>query len=276
MEQQRDTHNEQRDSILKTIQQERQDASHNQQQQGPRIMLAGPTDAGKSYFCRYMIQHSSTSKVFFVDVDVGQNDLNIPGTMSCAIYKQQEEEPFDINKPLKLYSFYFGGASPGDGVRYYNSLVDQIRNTMKTECDNDPELQASGFIVNTCGWTEKLGYKILQHVIRSLNINHVIAINDEKLVKNLQKDFEELDVISLNRHPNVKVRSKNERANARAQKVTQYFANKASQTHVIPFSELQLYQITQGTTIQKVVCGVLLCHSILIFNTILYRMSIQI
>lgn len=54
--------------------------------------------------------------------------------------------------------------------------------------------QATGFIVNTCGWVEGIGYQALVKAIESLKINVVIVLGDERLYSEISRQFQGPDV----------------------------------------------------------------------------------
>ena len=50
---------------------------------GPIVMVVGPTDVGKSTLCRTLLNYAirSERKPIFIDLDVGQNSITIPGNI---------------------------------------------------------------------------------------------------------------------------------------------------------------------------------------------------
>lgn len=49
------------------------------------------------------------------------------------------------------------------------------------------QVAASGLIVNSMGWIEDLGYQLLLHTIRALEIDVVLVVGAERLFHNLQQ-----------------------------------------------------------------------------------------
>lgn len=58
---------------------------------GPRVLVAGPVDAGKSTLTQILLNYALRlgEKPTFVDLDVGQGGLSVPGTIAAS--------PLDMN-----------------------------------------------------------------------------------------------------------------------------------------------------------------------------------
>ncbi|XP_011408436.2 PREDICTED: polyribonucleotide 5'-hydroxyl-kinase Clp1-like [Amphimedon queenslandica] len=54
---------------------------------GPKVMVCGPTDVGKSTLCRLLSNYAVRSghQPILVDIDVGQSDISIPGSIGKYI-----------------------------------------------------------------------------------------------------------------------------------------------------------------------------------------------
>ncbi len=50
---------------------------------GPRVMVVGPTDVGKSTYCRILCNYAVRQgrNITFVDLDVGQGFVSVPGEL---------------------------------------------------------------------------------------------------------------------------------------------------------------------------------------------------
>jgi len=50
---------------------------------GPVLMVVGPSDVGKSTLCRILLNYAVRMgrRPIFVDLDVGQGQISIPGTL---------------------------------------------------------------------------------------------------------------------------------------------------------------------------------------------------
>ncbi len=50
---------------------------------GPRLMIAGPTDVGKSTYCKILLNYAVRRgrRPTYVDLDVGQGSISVPGAL---------------------------------------------------------------------------------------------------------------------------------------------------------------------------------------------------
>lgn len=85
---------------------------------GPRVMIIGPTDVGKSTICRTLVSYAVRcgTNPIFVDLDVGQSDLVVPGTISASIITKDSLSIYGNlsgNSPL---CYFYGKTSPSDTV----------------------------------------------------------------------------------------------------------------------------------------------------------------
>lgn len=92
-------------------------------ERGPRVMVVGPTDVGKTTVCRLLLNYAVRlgRRPTFVELDVGQGSVSIPGTMG-ALYIERPadvEEGFSLQAPLV---YHFGSTTPGTNIKLYNKV----------------------------------------------------------------------------------------------------------------------------------------------------------
>lgn len=73
--------------------------------------------------------------------------------------------------------------------KYYNELITTLANTVTTKCNAVPRINASGVIINTCGFIKDAGYTALCKIAKAFKIDVVIVLENEWLVSMLQKDL---------------------------------------------------------------------------------------
>lgn len=77
--------------------------------QGPRVIVVGPTDSGKSTLARMLLSWAAKQgwKPTFVDLDIGQGSITIPGCIAATPI----ELPIDPVEgiPLDMPLVYFHG-----------------------------------------------------------------------------------------------------------------------------------------------------------------------
>ncbi|KAJ8313485.1 hypothetical protein KUTeg_008046, partial [Tegillarca granosa] len=94
---------------------------------GPRVMVTGPTDVGKSTLCRLLLNYAARLKraPVFVDLDVGQGQVSVPGTIGSIVVERPAdvEEGYSSAAPLV---FHYGHTSPSHNLTLYNLLVSKM------------------------------------------------------------------------------------------------------------------------------------------------------
>lgn len=77
--------------------------------QGPRVIVVGPTDSGKSSLCKMLLSWACKQgwKPTYVDLDIGQGYITIPGCIAAT----PVEMPIDAVEgiPLEMPIVYFYG-----------------------------------------------------------------------------------------------------------------------------------------------------------------------
>ncbi|KHJ84046.1 hypothetical protein OESDEN_16243 [Oesophagostomum dentatum] len=127
---------------------------------GPRIMLVGPMDVGKTTVCRILCNYAVRQgrSPVYIDLDVGQGTISVPGTIGALFINKTADvvEGFDRSKPL-VYNF--GHISPGENLPLYDLLVKELADSVTLRCATHPEANLGGLVINTCGWVTGEGWK---------------------------------------------------------------------------------------------------------------------
>ena len=73
-------------NLQMVVEQER-DRRNRSLRNGPAVLVAGPTDVGKSTLCRILLNYTirSGTKPLLVDLDVGQGNVSIPGSIGSLL-----------------------------------------------------------------------------------------------------------------------------------------------------------------------------------------------
>lgn len=77
--------------------------------QGPRVIVVGPTDSGKSTLSRMLLSWAAKQgwKPTFVDLDIGQGSITIPGCIAATPIEMPIDPVEGI--PLEMPLVYFHG-----------------------------------------------------------------------------------------------------------------------------------------------------------------------
>jgi polynucleotide 5'-hydroxyl-kinase GRC3/NOL9 len=172
-------------------------------QAGPPIVLViGPTDSGKSTFCRWLAESSAEAghAAWVVDADVGQSSLGPPATIGCGAIER--------GRLVVTASFFVGDVSPGPSpAAYLGAFALALRAAEAA--------RAERIIVDSTGWVsgpEAVALKLAKGAL--LGSAHVVLIergSELRAFRRAWRGAEAFPVHQLAPAAAVKPRSANER-----------------------------------------------------------------
>ncbi|CAI4231496.1 unnamed protein product [Auanema sp. JU1783] len=217
---------------------------------GPRIMIVGPTDVGKTTVCRLLCNYAVRQgrSPILVDLDVGQGAISVPGTIGALFLQQTADvvEGFDQSKPL-VYNY--GYTSPSGNLQLYDSLVKELAEDITERCKQSMEASIGGLVINTCGWVNGEGYQCITNAAGAFEVDVVVVIDHERLYNELQKDLPQfVKIIHQPKSGGVETRSSVARKSQRNNSIHRYFYGTRSNkfyphTFEMSFSEIILCKI---------------------------------
>ncbi|KAL3098008.1 hypothetical protein niasHT_027553 [Heterodera trifolii] len=192
---------------------------------GPRLLVAGPTDVGKSTLCRilcnYAVREGRTP--LYVDLDIGQGSVSIPGTIGC-LYIEKPADIVDGFDRKAAYVHNFGHISPSANIRLYDLLVKELALAVRKKSKSSSICDVSGFIVNTCGWVKGDGYACIVNAAEAFEPDVVIVLDHERLYNELQQDLPSfVKILHLPKSGGVESRSQEIRISGRRSAIHRYF-----------------------------------------------------
>lgn len=222
--------------------------------QGPRVIVVGPVDSGKSTLSRMLLSWSAKQgwKPTFVDLDIGQGSITIPGCIAATPIEMPIDPVDGIPLEMPLVYFY-GHTTPSVNVELYKVLVKELARTLERQFSGNAESRAAGMVINTMGWIEGVGYELILHAIDTFNANVVLVSGQEKLcsmLKDVLKNKPNVDVVKLQKSGGVVSRGAKFRQKARSYRIREYFYglsnDLAPYSNVSNFTDLFVYRIGGG------------------------------
>jgi polyribonucleotide 5'-hydroxyl-kinase len=183
---------------------------------GPRVLLVGPTDSGKTSLARILLAYAIKlgRTPLLVDIDVAQNMLSVPGTLAALAPTPELTSADGYASPMIMTgpssssssASSSGGGGGGGGTPQpivlwygtqditshpdlYKSQITKLGSLINTRLSYDVDMNASGIIVNTSGTIEDVGYQYLLHAIDEFNINVVLVLGHDRLYSMLGTHF---------------------------------------------------------------------------------------
>lgn len=210
---------------------------------GPRVLVCGPVDSGKSTLTQILVNYALRlgEKPTLVELDVGHGCLSVPGTLSASPLDMNSlsvEEDFILTNPL---AFFYGHAASSENVELFRYQQQQLAKAVKRRLANDEEVNASGCVVNTCGWVDGMGFDLLVQAIKDFDVDVVLVIGQDRLYSRLQSTLAganangvDRSIVKLARSGGVVPLNSKLRSAARISCIREYFYGAHSLSVAIP------------------------------------------
>ncbi|XP_058981795.1 FK506-binding protein 5 [Musca domestica] len=147
-----------------------------------RILLAGGKGVGKSTLLRYLINKElqRSEKVLLIDLDIGQPEIFVPQTVSCAVVTKPLLGPgFFLNQQPEK-AFAVGHTNIALCAHRYIEAVQKLIDY----CLAQNHLQDIPWFVNTMGYNKGFGLELISVIIKSLPLTDVIQLQSNKAINN--------------------------------------------------------------------------------------------
>ncbi|XP_077248479.1 CLP-similar protein 3 [Tasmannia lanceolata] len=222
--------------------------------QGPRVIVVGPTDSGKSSLSRMLLSWASKQswKPTFVDLDIGQGSITLPGCIAATPIEMPIDPVEGIPLEMSIV-YFFGHITPTANAELYKVLVKELSRTLERQFSGNAESRAAGMVINTMGWVEGLGYELLLHSIDAFNANVVLVLGQEKLcsmLKDVLKNKPNVDIVKLHKSGGVVPRNTKLRQKDRSYRIREYFYGLVNDlsphSNVVNFGDVSVFRIGGG------------------------------
>jgi polyribonucleotide 5'-hydroxyl-kinase len=199
--------------------------------QGPRVLIVGPAESGKSSLCKvltaYAVKLGRTPVV--LDLDPADSAVSVAGTLAAV--------PITSREAVTAQSYATAGLPAGTAsplVMWHGSLtlqpdlfreqVTALGNKVNARLQADEWARSSGMIVNTNGWIQDEGYQIILHAVQALGITVVLVVGHDRLYSMMKKDAgTAVKVIKVPRSGGVVSRDANYLRACRSRSLKRYF-----------------------------------------------------
>lgn len=178
-------------------------------------ILLGATDSGKSTLSKYLIKEllSRNIRISFVDSDVGQSSLGLPGTISMKIFNKRED--IDDFKPERI--LFIGSLNPAKKISMIIAGTKKMVDTSKVEGVDIILVDTTGLITGEVGKALKIGK------IRAIKPKQIIALQRYDELEHILSLIKGIQIHRLKASRMAKHRSREARIKYREKRFMEYF-----------------------------------------------------
>jgi polyribonucleotide 5'-hydroxyl-kinase len=190
----------------------------------------------------------------FVDLDVNQNFISLPGTISSVVVERTaliEEGSFNIDSQI---AFHFGYKTAAENPTLYKRLITVLKDAINLRCESIHSSLIGGVIINTPSWIKDEGFKSIIHAALEFDVSAILVLDQERLRVELTRDLKDLvqdiKILSLPKSGGVVNKSSDLRTQTKNARIQEYFyGNAITKTTLYPhsidinFNDLNIYQI---------------------------------
>ncbi|KAH7355166.1 Pre-mRNA cleavage complex II protein Clp1-domain-containing protein [Rhexocercosporidium sp. MPI-PUGE-AT-0058] len=171
--------------------------------EGPRVLIVGPTDAGKTSLVKLLTAYAIRMgrQPMVINTDPKEGLLSIPGTLTATPFASiidveqgwgssptSTSNPVPVKLPL---CYYYGLPNPEDSTKLYRPIISRLALAAMSRLSEDPLIKSTGMIIDTPGVISqgKAGYDIISHIVSEFAVNVILVIGSERLHSEMQRRF---------------------------------------------------------------------------------------
>ncbi len=179
---------------------------------GPRVLVVGPTDSGKSTLCRTLVAYACRvgRSPIFVDLDLGQGDVSVPGTLAAVPLDRAslsvEETSVGGGTGSAPLVFYVGHTTAHESMPVVRNAMARLgdavsRRLSSLQGEAGLSARASGLVINSSGWVDGGGYDLTLASVTALGVDVVVVLGNDRLFAALVADVKVLPRRPNQLHP---------------------------------------------------------------------------
>ncbi|CDH48990.1 polyribonucleotide 5-hydroxyl-kinase clp1 [Lichtheimia corymbifera JMRC:FSU:9682] len=216
--------------------QQMRDTAKDSGEQGPRVLVIGPHDVGKTSLCKILASYAlrQGEKPIYVSLDPSEGTITMPGTVTATTISNpiDVEEGFgssattaaSLGSSMMPLAYYYGYENPGENVKLFKMEISRLAHTVKCRMASDSESRTSGFVIDTAGLIDHVGYDLIQHAIEQFSVNVVIVLGHERLYSDMMRILkDQVTVVKLSKSGGVVERDRQFKTELQRSKIHEYF-----------------------------------------------------
>ncbi|EMR11267.1 hypothetical protein PNEG_00297 [Pneumocystis murina B123] len=172
-------------------------------EEGPRVLLVGPEDSGKTSLVRILSGYALKQKrsPILVNLDTQEDIGSIPGSVSITLISGilDIENTFGSSlttgpsqyPSLVTLSYYYGYDFPTHNLKFYKSLISRLGIVCASKMSEIKDVKYSGCIIDTSGIIDQSkGYDIIHNIISDFSVNVLIVLGSERLYSDMARKYD--------------------------------------------------------------------------------------
>lgn len=236
--------------------------------QGPRVMIIGPEDAGKTSLIKILTAYAVRQgrKPCVVNLDPKEGMLSLPGTLTATSFStiMDVEEGYGSSPtsgpspvPVKLpLVYYYGLESPEGNERLYRALVSRMALAVSSRLSEEDANRTSGCIIDTSGFiSQTTGYDLIQHIVAEFSVDVLVVLGSERLYSDMARRYEDrqgtVTIVKLAKSGGCVDRDEAFMRTARETAIREYFFGEPKRTLspytlTVGLNEVNLWRVGEG------------------------------
>ncbi|KAI9052893.1 hypothetical protein LZ554_003165 [Drepanopeziza brunnea f. sp. 'monogermtubi'] len=237
---------------------------------GPRVLIVGPTDAGKTSLVKLLTAYAIRMgrQPMVINTDSKEGLLSIAGTLTATPFASiidveqgwgssptSTSNPVPVKLPL---CYYYGMPNPEDNTKLYKTMVSRLALAAMSRFSEDPVIKSTGMILDTPGVISqgKGGYDLISHTVSEFSVNVILVIGSERLHSEMQRRFstyktssnESITLVKLDKSGGCVDRDESFTQQVREASLKEYFfgdlkTTLSPHTQQLNFADLFIYKI---------------------------------
>ncbi|KAF8417046.1 Pre-mRNA cleavage complex II protein Clp1-domain-containing protein [Tirmania nivea] len=250
---------------LQASEQNANSAPHTPPTVGPRVMIIGPLDAGKTSLIKFLTGYAirEGGKPCIVNLDPREGVLSLPGTLTATTFStiMDVEEGFGTSPtsgpslvPVKLpLVYYYGFESPEANPRLYKKLVSRMALAVMSRLGEDNDAQSSGLLIDTpLQFSTPQNYDLIQHAVADFGVTTLVVVGSERLYSDMLRRYDTptsgISVVKIPKSGGCVDRDETFLKLSRARQVKEYFFGEPKRTlspytMTVEFSVLRIFRL---------------------------------
>jgi polyribonucleotide 5'-hydroxyl-kinase len=162
---------------------------------GPRVLIVGPTDVGKTSLSKILTSYAvrTGERPLYIDLDPFEGTITAPTTIGAVVSERIDVESFTLSSTSSPLLYHFGHFHPNQNSKMYRSIVTKLASVCERMSQDSAEIKKFGYIIDTHPWIDDSSTADILHIVELFKVNIVLVIGQERLYSELNKKISDLN-----------------------------------------------------------------------------------